>query len=291
MQKNSFKDFYNVFPFLKPQELVEQFGVFEGFDDLSLLYNSTDIFENVLIHILKRYDLLKELFVFDEDSYKLLYKIATGDRKQFSLLKKSQISQTKGSKIYKNLFEKKIIHKEYSREKPLKKYPKQPIKKELRGYMIEDKVQFYKQFYRFWFTFIYPNQKLLEDKKYDEVLKIIRSNFDKYISLTFEYLSNDLIQKHFLHDNIVQIGSYWDKDIEIDLLAKTLSGKIIAGECKYKNQKMCKSVLTKLQKKCKKANLNIDIYALFSKSGFSKELEKLKSNKVLLFDLNREFLV
>ena len=296
MRKNSFKNFHDIFIYKKPQELLEQFGVFEGFSDLELLHDKISLFENIMIHVLKKYDELKDLFIFsdDKDEQKimetLLYKIATGDRKSFSILKKAQISQIKGRAIYKKLIQKSIILKEYSREQPLKKEPKQLIKKEFRGYMIEDKIQFFKQFYRFWFTFIYPNQELLQNKKYEEVLKIIKSNFDKYISLTFEFLCNDFIQEYFLHDQIVQIGSYWDKDIEIDLLAKTKSGKLIAGECKYKNQKICKNTLTKLQKKCKKANLDINTYALFSKSGFSKELQKLKSTNLLLFDLNQQFL-
>ncbi len=62
--------------------------------------------------------------------------------------------------------------------------------------------------------------------------------------------------------------------------------KVILGECKYKDRKVCKNELTKLKVKALESNINVDVYALFSKSGFSNELLQTQDEDLLLFDLN-----
>ena len=84
---------------------------------------------------------------------------------------------------------------------------------------------------------------------------------------------------------IVEIGSYWDRNTQIDILAKTKSGKVVAGICKYSNQKAKKSELAKLQEQCRQAELTPNIYVIVSKGGFSNELKALKGEDVKLFAL------
>jgi UDP-N-acetylglucosamine enolpyruvyl transferase len=81
------------------------------------------------------------------------------------------------------------------------------------------------------------------------------------------------------------MGSYWDVNSEFDILAKTIEGKRVVGECKYKNRRVCKSELTKLKQKAEVSGLNADTYALFSKSGFSNELLNSGDRDLLLFEL------
>ncbi len=57
------------------------------------------------------------------------------------------------------------------------------------------------------------------------------------------------------------------------------------GECKYKDRTVCKNELTKLKQKVAESNIKVDVYALFSKFGFSKELLQMSDEKLLLFDL------
>jgi hypothetical protein len=73
--------------------------------------------------------------------------------------------------------------------------------------------------------------------------------------------------------------------MDIPIYAKTKSGKIIAGECKYTKQKLKKSTLTKLQQKTKEADLKVDIFVLISKNGFSSELKALKGDNLKLFTI------
>ena len=107
----------------------------------------------------------------------------------------------------------------------------------------------------------------------------------EFSDLGFDQLVNEMLTKSFKEDRIEKIGSYWDKNNEIDILAKTKAGKIVAGICKYSKSKAKKSELTKLKEQCAKADLEPDIFVIFSKSGFSNELKKEKGEGLRLFAL------
>ena len=278
------QEFSKDFPYLDIKELIEYYAVFDGYKMREKLHNYENILQNIEENILKKYDKLKQEFIYDKnqkDIEKLLFRIAVGNRKIYSIYK-GDISHFHGLSLYKTLFSRGVINKEISREKPIRSTRVRQIKKELRKYQIEDKIKFTYGFYRFWFTFIAPNKSLIENNKLDEVMLKIEKGLDKYVSLTFEELSNRLICKR----DVVDFGSYWDRNIELDVLAKTTEGLIIAGECKWKNQKISKNVLGKLQKKCLLANFKVDCFALFSKNGFSNELLKNREKNVLLYDIN-----
>ncbi len=286
----NFRNFHKLFPYLEIKEEIEYFSVFGGFEKIDSLNFTQSIFEDIKTYILKDYESLSKTFNLStnekeqEEIERLLKKIAIGERKIFSLLKDGKISQIKGREIYRKLFKKNMIEREISREKPILKNSKQPLKKHLRQYKIEDKIKFSKPFYRFWFTFIAPNKPLIKNQEFNKVLNIIERDFDKYVSFFFEELSNELIKRVY-KNSAVETGSYWERNKEIDMLAKIPSEGFIAGECKWKNQKICKNTLNKLKKKCEGIDFKIEKYALFSKSGFSKELLSKKYDKILLFDL------
>ncbi len=80
-------------------------------------------------------------------------------------------------------------------------------------------------------------------------------------------------------------GGYWDINSEFDILAKSRDNLVIIGECKYKNRKVCRSELLKLKRKVQISNIRVDKFALFSKSGFSRELLKSRDKDLILFEL------
>ena len=88
-----------------------------------------------------------------------------------------------------------------------------------------------------------------------------------------------------LEENVTEVGSYWDRYVEIDILAKTKSGKLIAGSCKYTNAKVKKTELTRLKEKCALAEFEPDMFVIFGKNGFSSELKALKGNDLKLYTL------
>jgi len=138
---------------------------------------------------------------------------------------------------------------------------------------------------RFWFAFISPLSRGIQEGNYDEVKSRFSDRQQSFSGLIFEQLSIELLKKEFEHDPIVEIGSYWDRLVEIDILAKTASGKVIVGECKYTNTKVNKSELSKLQEKCALAGFEPDEFVLFSKRGFSNELGTSKEKNVQLYRL------
>jgi hypothetical protein len=285
----TFGEFHKKYPHFNTKECIEFYSIFDGHPFLNLLKFDYDLQTSIKLYILDRIEELQSYFIYDEnkkfqnDLELVLARIAIGDRKNYSIYEKDNISQLRGRSLFKALFEKNIIKREKSREKPKKLHKKQLIKKSLRRYKIQDKIHFVDNFTRFWFTFIYPYLK--NSLHVEDVKKQINQNLDSFISLSFEELSNELLICKLKRENVLNYGSYWDKKIEIDLLIEDKNGTIIAGESKWKNHKICKNILNKLQNKCKKTNLKIDYFALFSKSGFSKELLNQRDSTVLLFDL------
>ncbi|HIQ28621.1 MAG TPA: hypothetical protein EYH42_09005, partial [Sulfurovum sp.] len=112
-------------------------------------------------------------------------------------------------------------------------------------------------------------------------------HYERLRSLVYEQLCDDLLLYYYKNkEPILSSGSYWNVYSEFDILAVTKSKKIILGECKYKDRTVCKNELTKLKQKAAESGIKVDVYALFSKSGFSKELLGMQDEHLLLFDLD-----
>ncbi|MDA7848272.1 DUF234 domain-containing protein [Sulfurospirillum sp.] len=281
----SLKKFHEQFPYFDIQESIEFYSIFNGYPFLEFIKLDDDLATCIQTNIIDKIDELKPYFIYDVDENfqndlkSILIQLAIGDRKSYTVYKKVNISQIRGRALYKSLYKKNIIKKEKSREKPLREFKGQLIKKSIRRYEIQDKIHFCDNFTRFWFTFIAP----FLDKPLH--VRNIIPNIEQYISLSFEELSNELLIHKYKKENILNYGSYWDKSIEIDLLIETKNGTIIAGESKWKNHKVCKNILKTLQSKCERVNLGATKFVLCSKSGFSKELISKKSDDILLFEL------
>jgi len=255
------------------------------FDDFLLKGSYYDVFEAIRAEILDDYKNLMARFYFDEDSDEAikmaLIKLARSDRKKFSVNKILPRSMT--NRVYAKLFSKDFLVLEKSQEKPRVKNKRQILKKSERAYKIEDKIHFNSHFSRFWFRFIEPNLSLLKEGRSEEILELIKREFDEYASLGFELLSGELMAKKLGFDGIL-LSSFWSKNIELDMLF-SINGKIIVGEAKYKERKICKNVLNLVLHKCERLGIKPDIVALFSKSGFSNELLGLKDERLRLYEI------
>lgn len=264
------------------EELIKFHFVFDEFMLNGAYY---DVFEAIEHEILDDYKALMPRFYFESDvdnAIKIaLIKLARSDRKRFRVHK--ILPQTIANKVYVTLLQKEFLLIEKSREQPIKRQKSQNLKKSERRYKIEDKIHFSSHFSRFWFRFIEPNLEALKSGKKDEILALIRAGFDEYASLGYEMLCGELMAKKFGIQGIL-LSSFWKKDVEIDMLFK-IDDKIIVGEAKYKERKVCKNVLNLLLYKCAKLGIAPDIIALFSKRGFSKELLSLKDERVRLYEI------
>jgi len=220
----------------------------------------------------------------DEPIYsKLLTSLARGDRRIFSAFNKTGLSNMSGGLSLKHLQNAGVLEAEYSREEILHVEKGQKLKREDARHRISHKMRFTSPFLRFWFYFIAPMRKDIEDENFKKVIENFKQHFQAFVGFTFEELSNEMLKMKLSSLNIIESGSYWDRLVEIDLFATTLDEKLIVGECKWKNHKMNKKELNKLLEKCEKIDLNPNIITLFTKRGFSKELLSLEDKNLRLF--------
>ncbi|PTB83558.1 ATPase [Sulfurovum lithotrophicum] len=208
----------------------------------------------------------------------MLTAIATGDRREHSAFKKVNIGREDGEEIIDFLIKDGFLKFDRSVEKPVD---------EKDG--ISDKLLFITPFMRFWFAVVSPTYKSIKEGDYKEVTERWAGMKSEFTTLIYQQLFIELLElsfkEEFEGDAIETIGSYYDKNVEIDILAKRKSGAMFAGTCKFGKQKMNKSELTKLKENCAKADLEVDMFVLFSKNKFSSELKKAKGENVRLFSL------
>jgi hypothetical protein len=267
---------------------MELFAVFGGIEKAVELDLFDDLLSIIRFNFVDKYEefssLVSPSYLLENPYRSILIAIARGDGRLSNIFRNSYIGENLGVSLIDELMELGVVEIEKSREKPLKQYPNQKLEKSLRSYKIESKVRFQLPFYRFWFGFVAPYRADLEAKRSQRFFENFERHFSRLNSLIFEQLSNDLLNQHY-NNRLLSMGSYWDKNSEFDILAKTASGEVIVGECKYKNRRICKSELSKLKQKAKISNLKADTFALFSKSGFSNELKNSENKDLLLFEL------
>ncbi len=263
----------------KPQELEQAIEYFSVFGGTSWSVDMTKSLEELIEgKVLKNYTYIHgditKITQSDKVSHSLLSAVAMGDGRVHSALKRARISRNEGENAIDALCSKNLLKTEFPLESP----PDSDEK-------IDEKLNFNTPFMRFWFAFVSPYFKTIKEGDFKEAKEQFANRKSEFYELTFKKLSMEVMKKSFKDDPIVEIGSYWDRNTQIDILAKTASGKIVAGVCKYSNSKAKKSELTKLQEQCEAAELTPDISVIISKGGFSNELKALKGEDMKLFAL------
>jgi AAA+ ATPase superfamily predicted ATPase len=151
---------------------------------------------------------------------------------------------------------------------------------------ISEKLIFTTPFLRFWFTCISPVFKGVRDGDFKESMKIFENKKTELITFVYEQLAFEVLKMTYKDDEIKTLGRYWDNSSDIiTLLAKTQSGKMIAGSIKYTNNKIKTTELNNLKTTCKSFGIEVDTFVLFSKKGFTSELKSLKSDSLKLFSI------
>ncbi len=205
----------------------------------------------------------------------LLSTIALGVNHEDEVFKKARVGRDKGEEAMDYLEMKSLLRFDVSVEKPLKSSDDK-----------SDRVLFELPFMRFWFAVISPYYKSISQGdfgEFEQKWESIRANFSILLSnLLVLELAKQTTAKKFADDPIVSIGSYYDKHIQIEILAIRKSGKMLAGECKYSKTEAKINMPNTLKEKCQKAELDISDYLLFSKNGFSLEVEQMRDENMTL---------
>ena len=139
-------------------------------------------------------------------------------------------------------------------------------------------------FLSFWHHFVFPNRSSIEIENEEDIKRIMRE-VNSYIGFVFEDIC-----KQFLITNqpisFTNIGTWWDKENEIDIVAYHHTNKeIFFCECKWKESVNSDEILFKLQQKSTLVQWNNqsrkEYFVIFAKSFKNKNQHK----NVFLFDL------
>jgi len=289
MNKKLFSDFFHRNLPLDMEQCIDLFAIFGGMD--TSINTDEPIDTLITNHILKLFE-IHHARIFsplgDNPLYgKLLHAISTGDRRLDSAYRRARIGKERGNDAFNYLLHIDYLRIEHSRETPPQKaHPKQRFKKEIERHRISHKFRFATPFLRFWFAFVEPFSKSIRDHNYVPMLEYFHTHYSEFVGFIFEELCDlyieEILSKRF-KKSIIDSGSYWDREVEIDLLSETENGENWVGECKWTNHKLNKKELHKLEEKCTKLALHPDKIFLFAKRGFSNELHALKEQRLYLF--------
>ncbi len=255
---------------------IDYFSVFGGLDvhiDIT-----KPIEELIEIHILDEYKSLRNIISDFTQGENLLHAIlsglAQGDRRTNSAFKRAKVSFNEGMDCIDDLRQSGILSLESSYHH---------LKKSNNYEDVSDKLHFTSPFLRFWFAFVSPLFQGIKEGNYEEFFTNFHNKIADFRGVVFERLCHEFVRKSFEEDKIYELGRYWDDKYEIDMVGKTRGDKVIAGVCKYNNAKIKTSELNKLKATCEEVGIDVDIYLVFAKRGFSSELKSLKSESVKLF--------
>lgn len=133
------------------------------------------------------------------------------------------------------------------------------------------------------------------------VLDKLSHNFiDNHVAFVYEEICQEIFLNLCKNGQLdfvpSRIGSYWDKNIQIDVVAIDESHKrIFAAECKYfkQDKPVDVGVYAKLLEKCKTPDFNGHTltYGLFSKSGFTEHLMDMARENSNLILINEDEII
>jgi AAA+ ATPase superfamily predicted ATPase len=278
-------------PRYSKEQIVETFSIIGGVPKYLEMWNDKkSVIKNIEELILSPITIFRQEPVFliqDEISdvrtyLAVLESIGSGMSSQKSIAEKSGIALPNISKYLHVLSNLGFIRRIISVDAPNQSNTR------MTSYEIRD------AYLRFYFCFVQPNLPLLEQQRYHKLLEIIKERFTSYIARNgFEELCRRFIiargDRGDLPFEPRYVGRIWNRSTEIDIAAIDPKNKnVLLGECKWTTNKMNEKNLETLKMKAGKlkniSRYNIN-FVLFSKSGFTRQLEKIALHeKVMLYE-------
>ncbi len=270
------------FPHYSPIQQIEAWAVLGGMPYyLSAFSDQMDIFTNIREQVLDTKGLLyaePRLLLLEElreprNYFSILRAIAQGSTRLNEIAQKAGVGDSSITARYLDILQQmRLVHRSVPATES------QPEKSKKGMYHISD------FFLRFWFRYVHPYQNALDLGMADGILAHrVRPTFEQYVSYAFEHASRAYITRlarkgrlSFLPE---RVGSWWDQNTEIDVLAISDSEQtLLVGECKWSANPVGIDILQDLKHKAqflqaKKSWDNI-AYFLFAKSGFTSALQQ-----------------
>jgi AAA+ ATPase superfamily predicted ATPase len=285
------KDF---FPGYSSEERITAYAILGGVPAYLIQFSDKlSIRQNIEKQILKptaflhdevRFILMEELR--DPKHYlSILQSIAFGNTRMNDIVQRTGIERGPVSKYLSVLQDLRLIE----REIPVTE--KHPEKSRKGIYRLSD------NFFRFWFRFVLPYKSRLVEGVGGKVMeKEILPHLDNFIGQVFDKICLEIFRYHVDEKKIKliydRVGRWWNGNEEIDLVAMAGEEPVFAAECKWSKKPVGIDILKELRRKASlissegaRDNLRL---GLFSRSGFTKEIEALgKKGEVELIDVRK----
>jgi AAA+ ATPase superfamily predicted ATPase len=282
-----FKDFSDFFKGKSPVQLIELYSILSGIPKyIEIFADCGDIFAAIENNMLDKDSFLyhEPLYILNEELsetatyFSLMEVISKGEHKIGNIANRLQIPTTHLTSFLDRLIDLELIE----REVPVTEA--NPAKSKRGLYFLKD------HFFRFWFRYVLPYRSYIEIENTGFVMAKIKQDFSVFVSRVFEKVCMEQVMLNPPLE-ILKIGRWWNNNEEIDIFGVGES-EILVGECKWWNEKVGMNVLQELERKAAliedKNRWKRVYFALFSKSGFTPELEQEanESDKILLYDFS-----
>lgn len=231
----TFSDACKFYPGLSFERNLEFFAIAGGNPSyLKRFSPRTSLVRNMVENILQ-----PEAFLYDEVEF-ILREELREPRNYFAILKAIALGKHKfGEIVNETGLAKGILHKylfiledlrHIQKEVPVTE--KNPLKSRKGLYKLQD------QFIRFWFRYVLPNRRNIEEGTTEYVLSKIKNDFLAVVAENYEAICEEIIRSHEERlFPLERIGRWWDRNEEIDLIAlNEEQKKILFGEAKWSNK-------------------------------------------------------
>ncbi|MBI2264676.1 MAG: ATP-binding protein [Armatimonadetes bacterium] len=281
-------------PGYSPEERILTYAILGGVPAYLIQFSDKlSIRQNIEKQVLKptaflhdevRFILMEELR--DPKHYlSVLQSIAFGNTRMNDIVQRTGIERGPASKYLSVLQDLRVIE----RETPVTE--KHPEKSRKGIYRLSD------NFFRFWFRFVLPYKSRLVEGGERKVLEgEILPYLDNFIGQVFDKIGVEIL-RYIVDEGKIKLsydraGRWWNGNEEIDLVAVAGDEPVFAAECKWSKKPVGIDILKELRRKASlissegaRDNLRL---GLFSRSGFSKEIEALgRKGEIELIDVRK----
>ena len=275
MKELSFSDVVTRFPNYSVEDCIKVYAILGGVPRYLNVWNDKrSIKDNIMALFLYKEGRfyqeaenflkleLRELALYNT----ILACLSQGKLKLNDIYERTGFSRAKISVYIKNLIELDVVEKVFSYDTDGNDNTKKGL------YRIKDR------FVHFWYRFVFPNLSKLENRMMEEVFQLkIEPALDEYVSTYFASVCQEYLMLmsdyNKLDFKIERMGQWFGKDGTIDFIGLTSKNTHFVGQCKWNQNPLGEEDFELLLELVKQAEVEPDDYYLFSKNGFTNNLE------------------
>jgi hypothetical protein len=146
-------------------------------------------------------------------------------------------------------------------------------------------------FVAFWFECVYPYVSELELGERQPALQHVRQVLPHFLGRAYERIAREVLRQHDTSSLILhRVGRWWDDQTEIDVVGvNERANTILFGEVKWSPRPVGTDILRGLKTKATRVAWGRpgrrEIFALFSRTGFTPDLQRMgRDEGTLLFE-------